>query len=270
MHSAFINYKNSKIHYAVAGNGKHPVICLHGYGETIDSFKFLEADLPASLKLIAIDLPFHGNTDWKEGLNFLITDFIIIIDDIFRNLKIEERKYSVMAYSMGGRVALHLTEEIPERIQKLILLAPDGIKLNFWYWLATQSYLGNGLFNLTMKKPKWFLGFLNGLHKMKMVNPSIHKFVRYYIHDDRVREELYERWTGMRKIRPDHRKLKSYIREYKIPVALLYGKFDRIIRVEPGERFRNGIEPYCNIEMLDSGHQVLREKNIPVILKWLR
>src|SRR4030095_15084979 len=125
MHSAFVTYKTSKIHYAVAGNGKQPVICLHGYGETTNSFKFLEADLPASFKLIAIDLPFHGNTDWKEGLNFLINDLIIIIDDIFRKLKIGERKFSVIAYSMGGRVALHLTEEIPERIQKLILLAPD-------------------------------------------------------------------------------------------------------------------------------------------------
>jgi len=270
MLSAFLNYKNSKVHYAIAGNGKHPVICLHGYGETTESFQFLESELPSSFKLIAIDLPFHGNTDWEEGLNFYITDLIDIIEKLFRELKIVERKFSLMAYSMGGRVALHLIQTIPERIEKVVLLAPDGVKLNFWYWLATQNYLGNKFFSLTMKKPGWFLGFLHGLHRLKLVNPSIHKFVRYYIHDDKVRKELYERWTGFRNIRPDHAKLKSVIRKYKIQIALLYGKFDRIIRVEPAERFRKGIEEFCHIEVLQSGHQVLKEKNIPVILKWLR
>lgn len=269
MHSAFLNYKNSKVHYETLGNGTHPVICLHGYGETTESFKFLESNLPSSVRLIAIDLPFHGSTDWKEGLNFYITDLIDIIEKIFKELKIIEPKFSLIAYSMGGRVALRLIQQIPERIEKVVLLAPDGIKLNFWYWLATQTYLGNRFFGLTMKKPGWFLGFLQGLHSMKLVNPSIHKFVRYYIHDDQVRQELYERWTGFRKIRPDHAKLKSAIRESEISIALLYGKFDRIIRVEPAERFRKGIEPFCNIEIIHSGHQVLKEKNIPVILKWL-
>ncbi len=270
MQSAFLNYKNSKINYAIAGNGEHPVICLHGYGETTESFQFLEPELPSSFKLIAIDLPFHGNTDWKEGLNFSITDLINIIDGIFNDLKITERRFSLIAYSMGGRVALHLMQTIPERIKKVVLLAPDGIKLNFWYWLATQNYLGNKFFSLTMKKPGWFLGFLHLLHRMKLVNPSIHKFVRYYIHDDQVRKELYERWTGFRNIRPDHSKLKSLIIKYRIPITLLYGKFDRIIRVEPAERFRKRIEEFCHIEVLQSGHQVLKEKNIPVILKWLQ
>ena len=270
MHSSFIHYKNSRIHYSIAGNGKHPVICLHGYGETADSFKFLESSLPDSFQLIAIDLPFHGNTEWKEGLNFSILELVEIIDGILKQQKIEEQQFSLIGYSMGGRVALHLIQQIPERIKKVVLLAPDGMKVNFWYWLATQTFIGNRFFRLTMAKPGWFLGFLNGINSMKLVNPSIHKFVRYYIHDDQIRKELFERWTGLRKIRPSHRHLKSGIREFQIPIALLYGKFDRIIRVEPGERFRKGIEPYCQIELLDSGHQVLKEKNIPVILNWLR
>src|ERR1700741_969757 len=135
MQSSFFHYKNSKIHFGVAGSGKHPVFCLHGYGETTDSFKFLESGLPGSFQLIAIDLPFHGNTDWKEGLNFSIFDLVEIIDGILQQQKIEGQQFSLIGYSMGGRVALHLIQQIPERIKKVVLLAPDGMKVNFWYWL---------------------------------------------------------------------------------------------------------------------------------------
>jgi hypothetical protein len=48
---------------------------------------------------------------------------------------------------------------MPEQIEKLVLLAPDGLKVNFWYWLATQTWLGKNSFCFTMKHPGWFFVF---------------------------------------------------------------------------------------------------------------
>jgi pimeloyl-ACP methyl ester carboxylesterase len=171
-----------------------------------------------------------------------------------------------MGFSLGGRMALSLFQLIPDKIEKIILLAPDGLKVNFWYWLATQTKAGNRFFGFTMKKPGWFFGFLKVLSKLKLVNASIFKFVNYYIGDQEVRRLLYSRWTTLRKIRPNVKKIKLLIKENKTPVRLIYGKHDRIILPSVGEKFRKEIEDYCTLSIIHSGHQVLHEKHIEEIL----
>ncbi|MEI9943928.1 MAG: hypothetical protein WDN26_06855 [Chitinophagaceae bacterium] len=142
----------------------------------------------------------------------------------------------------------------------MILLAPDGLKVNFWYWLSTQTWIGNRLFAFTMKHPSWFFGFLKILNRLGFVNASIFKFVNYYIGDKEVRKQLYERWTVLRKLNPGLKKTKSLIKENKTKVVLVYGKHDRIILSTRGEKFRKGIEEYCTLNIINAGHQVLHEK----------
>ena len=245
-------------------------ICFHGFGENAAMFGFLANYADNQYTFYSIDLPFHGKTDWKDGLNFTSTDLQQIVEEILQknNHTLPTKNYSLslLGFSLGGRMALSLYQAMPDKIQKLILLAPDGLKMNFWYWLATQTWLGNKFFAFTMKKPGWFFGFLKLLNKLKLVNASIFKFVNYYIGDAEVRRLLYARWTTLRKLRPNLRRIKNKIRENKTPVRLVYGKHDRIILSSVGEKFRKGIEEHCAITIINSGHQVLHEKHIQEIL----
>lgn len=265
-----ITYRNSTIGYYRFGSGSQVAICLHGFGENAAMFGFLANYAGNQHTFYSIDLPFHGKTDWKDGLNFTSTDLQQIVEEILQKnnhtLQTKNYKLSLLGFSLGGRMALSLYQAMPDKIQKLILLAPDGLKMNFWYWLATQTWVGNKFFAFTMKKPGWFFGFLKLLNKLKLVNASIFKFVNYYIGDDEVRRLLYARWTTLRKLRPDLRRIKNQIREKKTPVRLVYGKHDRIILSSVGERFRKGIEEHCAITIINSGHQVLHEKHIQEIL----
>src|SRR5256885_16718690 len=104
MQTSDILYKQSKIQYASSPTGKNPIICFHGYGESGKSFAFLQAYLPAAYKIICIDLPYHGGTQWNEGTNFRVEDLIDIIDQIFRIEKIATQQFSVIGYSLGGRI----------------------------------------------------------------------------------------------------------------------------------------------------------------------
>ena len=155
---------------------------------------------------------------------------------------------------------------MPERIEKIVLLAPDGLKINFWYWLATETRWGNKFFAFTMKKPGWFFGLLKGMNKLRLVNASIFKFVNYYIGDAAIRRLLYNRWTTLRKLKPALNRIKNNIRENNTVVRLVYGKHDRIILSSTGEKFKKGIEEYCTVTVIHSGHQVLHEKHIEEIL----
>jgi pimeloyl-ACP methyl ester carboxylesterase len=258
-----LSYRNSTIAYYRFGTGSKTVVCFHGYGENATIFSFLSKYIDNQYTFYSIDLPFHGNTDWKEGLVFDYNDLSAIVLQI---TGAGDTKLRLMGFSLGGRMALGLYQLIPEKIEKIILLAPDGLKMNFWYWLATQTWLGNRFFGFTMKKPGWFFGLLKVMNKLKLVNASIFKFVNYYIGNKEVRRLLYTRWTTLRKIKPDLQKIKILIRENKTPVRLIYGKHDRIILSSVGEKFRNGIEEYCTLSVIHSGHQVLHEKHIEEIL----
>ena len=176
-----------------------------------------------------------------------------------------DRSFSLIGFSLGGRVALSLYQAMPLQIEKLVLLAPDGLVLNPWYWLATQTWIGNKLFAFTMKHPNWFFGLLKGLNKLKLVNTSIFKFVNYYIGDTEVRRLLYARWTTLRKLKPQLPAIKSLVRTNKTTIRLLYGKHDRIILPVRGEKFRKGIEEYCTVKIIESGHQVLHERYMDYI-----
>ena len=230
---------NSVVSYQRFGNGPQPVICFHGYGEQAGVFSFFE----------------------KEAGDRFSFDLLKIIDCETYN-----RKPVLMGFSLGGRVALSLYEAVPEKFCKLILLAPDGLKINFWYWLSTQTLMGRRIFSFTMKHPGWFFGFLKLMNKLKLVNASIFKFVKYYIDNEEMRTLLYKRWICLRKLKPNLKKIKRAVKETQTPVRLMYGKHDRIILPVVGERFRKGIEDYCTITIIEAGHQVLHNKHVDEIV----
>jgi pimeloyl-ACP methyl ester carboxylesterase len=262
MQTAFLTYRSSQLHYCWFGAGQKTVLCLHGYGESEQSFHFLEKHLSPEYTVIALDLPFHGKTQWHEGLTFSTADLLAITEALLTKHAAGTNGFTLVGFSMGGRVALQLMQLMPNKIERIILMAPDGLKVNFWYWLSTQTYIGNCLFVFTMKHPGWFFSLLEAGNRLKVINQSVLKFTRYYIHDTTVRRLLYERWTCMRTIKPDLAFIKKLIRAHRVPVHLLYGKYDRIIRPERGEKFRYGIESFCTLHIIQTGHQVLQEKHV--------
>jgi len=279
MEDRFLTYKNSTFSYQAFGTGARPVICFHGYGEETKMFEFLGNYAGKQFIFYAIDLPYHGRTKWNEKLPFTINELQYIIQEILEqnNFKLftdsggeaTKHKLTLLGFSLGGRIALSLYQAIPQQTERLLLLAPDGLKTNFWYYLATQTWLGNKLFSFTMKHPAWFLGLLKALHKPGLVNTGIFRFVNYYIGKNEDRRLLYNRWTTLRKLKPDLSSIRSFILKYKTRVRLIYGNHDRIFLSSVGEKFITGIEEQCTITVIHSGHQVLHEKHAAEILPLL-
>jgi pimeloyl-ACP methyl ester carboxylesterase len=271
----FIAFHSSQIHYQTWGTGQKIRCAFHGYCESASTFGFLGEALGPDQALIAIDLPFHGHTNWKEGLEFYPEQLFAIMEEIAARHKKtsgrrSDRRYGLIGYSMGGRVALQLLEIRPDSFDHLILLAPDGLRVNVWYRLATRTLAGNLLFRWTMRWPGWLFLLLRLCHALRLVNLSIYKFAVHYIDDRQVRAQLYTRWTVMRKFSPRLDVLAGIIRGRQLPVHLIYGKHDRIIPWQRAEKFRNrGIAATCTLTLLDAGHQLLRPQFLAVLLPLL-
>jgi len=280
MQTGYYPLRNSRIHYHRWGTGPRLVFAFHGYGESAAAFTFLGEAISDDFTLIAIDLPFHGQTEWNDGLFFDHRDLLFVLQGIeatqssTRPATGDPARYLpgwwLLGYSMGGRIALQLLQDSPELIDKLVLVAPDGLRLNPWYWLSTQTRPGNILFRATMRRPGWLFLLLRLGNALRLVNPSVYKFTVQYIDDDRVRQELYTRWTTMRGFRPRLAAIAAIIREKKLPVRLVYGRYDRIIRWESAEKFRKrGIAATCHLTLLPTGHQLLRPQYLAILLSEL-
>ncbi len=268
----FIKYKKSKIHVSIFGSGPNHVFCFHGFGQDGTSFKVFEKNFENNYTLLAIDFPFHGKTEWNEGLLMSPDDLLnILVLIIAERVNAPGKKFtfSILAYSLGGRIALYLLQTIPDQIEKIVLIAPDGLQVNFWYWLGTQTWAGSKLFAYTMKNPQWFFALLNAGHKTGLVNKSIIKFVHVNIDDESTRLILYKRWTTLRRFTPNLKTVKNIISEKRIPVHLVFGSYDRII-LSKRSSFLKKDNQLVSVTVLDAGHELLNEKFAKTIASLLQ
>lgn len=269
MSHQFIAYKNSTIHYAVWGSGLKLLFCLHGYGEQAESFAALAGYLGEDYTIIAIDMPFHGKTQWEEGLLFTPADLYNIMQTIIAKTTgpvQSNPRFNLLGYSMGGRVALHLLQNYPSQIERLVLVAPDGLHKNIWYRLATRTLIGNWLFKYVMYMPGNTSKFLKPFEKYKLVGAGLLRVAHYYTDDEKERARLYCRWTTMRKFKPNLPRIKKTIRQHGIPIRFLFGRFDNIILSHRSNIFKQDTQN-VQVHIIDAGHRLLQEKYVQAICR---
>jgi pimeloyl-ACP methyl ester carboxylesterase len=265
MQSHFIEQGKATFHYRVYGQGPKLLFCFHGYGRDSYSFNFLDRTLGKNYTLVAIDMPFHGLTEWKNKLSFHPNYLIQVMQKIRAEYNKEKEKFSILGFSMGGRISLHLTQILHKHIDQVVLIAPDGLKINFWHWFCTHTWLGNKLLGYTIDHPSWVLYLLKQAERTKVINSSVAGFVHYYLHDNEQRKTLYQRWTTLRKFTLQINRLKKTIVKNKIPVKMLFGLHDKIILSSSGRKFRRGIEDYASVKVINESHYLLRETHAATI-----
>jgi pimeloyl-ACP methyl ester carboxylesterase len=105
-----------------AGTG-HPVLLIHGLGATKASFLPTVDALAPTHRVIAVDLPGFGDSHKPLWAAYDAPYFARAMTALLDALEIESAH--VVGNSMGGRVALELGLEHPERVRRLVLLAPS-------------------------------------------------------------------------------------------------------------------------------------------------
>jgi pyruvate dehydrogenase E2 component (dihydrolipoamide acetyltransferase) len=100
-----------------------PVVLLHGFGGSIESWSLTQSALAARHRTIAIDLPGHGESD--ESLEKGdIEELAGVILPVLDALGVEAAH--VVGHSLGGAVAIAAAVLDPARVRSLTLIAPVG------------------------------------------------------------------------------------------------------------------------------------------------
>ncbi|MBP1715415.1 MAG: alpha/beta hydrolase family protein, partial [Deltaproteobacteria bacterium] len=120
----FSELQGIRFRYKIAGTGDQ-VILLHGWGGSVKSLESVFQRLILFHEVFAIDLPGHGMSDLPPnpwGV-FEYSEFLRNVMDKFNLIKPH-----FIAHSFGGRVAIHLAANFPQRVNKLILVNSAGVK----------------------------------------------------------------------------------------------------------------------------------------------
>ena len=122
------SFDGNVIAYRKLGAGPAILVAFHGFGQSSGVFRPLERLLTSQFTIFAIDLFFHGHSEYNKNQLLTKPNWYRLMDAFLRAQGIT--RFSLMGFSLGGRFALTTVEAFAERIDQLFLMAPDGITQN--------------------------------------------------------------------------------------------------------------------------------------------
>ena len=122
------------------GDGE-PALVLHGWGGSIEAVGSVLSALAPVTTAYAIDMPGFGESD-PPPVPWGTAEYAGFVRKLMDELGI--RSAAVIGHSFGGRVAIRLAVEFPDRVTKLVLVNSAGIrpkrKLGYYRRLALAKF----------------------------------------------------------------------------------------------------------------------------------
>lgn len=123
--SRFLEVAGLRLHVRESGPPDAPaVILLHGFGASLHTWEDWARGLESDWRVIRFDLPGAGLTgpdptsDYRDERGEQI--LLALMDQL------DLARASLVGHSMGGRLAWRFAADHPDRVDKLVLVAPDG------------------------------------------------------------------------------------------------------------------------------------------------
>lgn len=120
-----IQLTDGELAYTKSGKGEKVLVFVHGLSSNADAWYRNIEDLQKDFTCYAIDLPGYGKSYLKAPA-YTPTYFAQVVKEFTDKLKIEH--FTIVGHSMGGQAALKFASKYPEKLDKIILVAPAGLE----------------------------------------------------------------------------------------------------------------------------------------------
>lgn len=249
------------IHVKDTGQTDLPVIVfLHGFTGSVSTWDDVMAALNDRFRMIAVDLTGHGKTAIPDQVSrFQMAEQLADLDALFRALAITN--FTLVGYSMGGRVALAYTQEYPERVKTLVLeSASPGLKTaeERDMRMAADLQLANRIENDGIKA---FVDFWENIPLFSS-QKKLTSDKRENIRNERLQQQAIGLARSLKGIgtgsQPSYW---PHLGEMALPILLLTGEMDEkfvVISREMKKQFPSATHEIIN----DVGHAIHVEKPV--------
>ena len=263
-----IRHNDYEVEYFVFGTGPETLIAFHGFNNNAWDFHDLGTICGNQYSVLAVNIFFHGSSRVQDRVisrGFSLKDLKDLFRDIYNILPTD--KYTLMGYSLGGRICLKLFELYPDKIDRIILLAPDGIRVSRFYLFLTRTFAGRFILKKVIYRPEIFFIVARMLRKSGIVGEKKYQFAVNNFDNRHRREKVYQVWMTLRNVISKNSSIKSLLGRYDVHLFLFFGKYDRIIPSSIGRRFARGAENHVHFYELDEGHRMIRPDTLRKVMK---
>ena len=119
--SRFTMLDGERIHYVNYGKGSEALVLIHGWTCNLDNWRDQMPEFAKRNRLIAIDLPGHGQSD-KPQILYNMDLFARAVEAVLRDAKV--KRAVLVGHSMGTPVARQFYRKYPQ--QTLAIVIVDG------------------------------------------------------------------------------------------------------------------------------------------------
>ena len=127
--SKFATLDGARIHYVNYGKGDNAIVLIHGWTMSMDNWRDQIPDLAKRHRVIAIDLPGHGQSD-KPTLTYSMEYFARAVAAVMQDAKV--KRAVLVGHSMGTPIARQFYRKYPDKTLGIVIadgpLRPFGEK----------------------------------------------------------------------------------------------------------------------------------------------
>lgn len=239
--------------YLDSETGDELWLAFHGYGQEAEVMVHFMRSLRPNARVLSFDLPLHGQTNIEKGC-LRTGDIAELLGKVL--IATKANQCSLIGFSLGGKIVLKLVELVPGKIDRIVLIAPDGLKLNPFYWLATHTLLGKALFQVIIRAPMLILGPISVIVRLRLMNKKVHEFVSDQMGTREKRQRVYDTWQIFRETTPSLDDVRKKIWRYRIKLTLVFGNKDRVIHPKLAKKLSGDNCKTAKVIMLDAGHHL--------------
>jgi len=102
-----------------------PVLLLHGWADSADSFQFIADEIAPTLPLVALDWRGFGHSEWSPA-GYWFPDYYADLEQLLDQL-CPAGGARLVGHSMGGNIAMTYAGIRPARVRKLVNLEGFGL-----------------------------------------------------------------------------------------------------------------------------------------------
>ncbi len=263
MSYSFFSFRETKPGYSTSGHGTKILLAFHGFGQDHTAFHNLSQALASEYTIYSFDLFFHGKSEWPFDEQPLEKDFWkAFMEQFLSENNIET--FGVLGFSLGAKFALAIVEAFPQKTTGIFLLAPDGIKTNFWYSLATYPVALRRLFKSMIKKTERFNRLAQAAHKLRLIDKGVLRFVDLQMNTEEKRKRVYLSWVVFRHLKFNMAHIASLINRHGIALVIVTGKYDKIITTKNMNALLKKVKHYTSLTP-ETGHNGILAASVDIL-----
>lgn len=255
---SYLSLGSERLYYLQMGVGSKVLLAFHGYGERATVFSVFEKSLGDAYTILSFDLPHHGNSSWTDGVALNEQHLRQLVQEVLRLYAVE--RVSVMGYSIGGRVCMGIVACAADKIDRLLLLAADGLAINYYYYFFARTMVGKWLLRAALLRPAMSARVIAALRIVKILPITQYRLAMGTIQHAHSRQLLLHAWPALRLLVYNPALLRRTLLAHGVRVVLIMGRYDRVLPPRLAVNFATGI-PTATVHILDKGHRIFDAEN---------